>query len=177
MEEDIFNPGSEEDLFPTDTFRDDEFRDAFGEGDELERAFSDGTPEEPTEPETQPEEKKEPPVKKGRPKRKGKYGLLGIPHILSTAVWLGLILIIGVTAGRMFWLCATDVLAFGREPITATVTIEKGDSIEAIAFKLQEAGLMQTFPRLRKTFAPAPIPSTVPTRRMTKRWSMTTWPW
>lgn len=143
MEEDIFNPGSEEDLFPTDTFRDDEFRDAFGEGDELERAFSDGTPEEPTEPETQPEEKKEPPVKKGRPKRKGKYGLLGIPHILSTAVWLGLILIIGVTAGRMFWLCATDVLAFGREPITATVTIEKGDSIEAIAFKLQEAGLIR----------------------------------
>jgi UPF0755 protein len=69
--------------------------------------------------------------------------LLGIPHILSTAVWLGLILIIGVTAGRMFWLCATDVLAFGREPITATVTVEKGDSIETIAFKLQEAGLIR----------------------------------
>ena len=39
MEDDIFSLGSEEELFPTETFRDDEFRDIFGEGDELERAF------------------------------------------------------------------------------------------------------------------------------------------
>ncbi len=82
-------------------------------------------------------------MKKGRPKRKGKYGLLGIPHILSTAVWIGLIVLIGVTAGRMIWLCATDVLAFGREPITATVVVEKDDNIESIAAKLQEAGLIR----------------------------------
>ena len=143
MEDDIFTPDPQEEQFPSETFRDDEFRDAFGEGDELERAFSDDVPETPTEPETQPEEKKEPPVRKGRPKRKSRYGLLGIPHILATAVWLGLIVIIGVTAGRMLWLCATDVLAFGREPITATVVVEKGDDIETIAFKLQEAGLIR----------------------------------
>lgn len=143
MQDDMFSLGPEEELFPTETFRDDEFRDAFGEGDDLERAFSDDAPQMPEEPEDKPQPKKEAPVKKGRPKRKGKYGLLGIPHILSTAVWIGLILIIGITAGRMLWLCATDVLAFGRDPITATVTIEKGDSIETVAAKLQDAGLIR----------------------------------
>ena len=143
MQDDIFSLGPEEEQFPAETFRDDEFRDTFGEGDELERAFSDDAPQMPEEPEDTPQQKKEAPVRKGRPKRKGKYGLLGIPHILSTAVWLGLILFIGVTAGRMLWLCATDVLAFGREPITATVTIEKGDSIETVAAKLQDAGLIR----------------------------------
>ena len=143
MQDDIFSPGPEEEQFPAESFRDDEFRDTFGEGDELERAFSDDVPKEPKEPENKPQQKKETPVKKGRPKRKGKYGLLGIPHMLSTAVWIGLILIIGITAGRMLWLCATDVLAFGRDPITATVTIEKGDSIETVAAKLQDAGLIR----------------------------------
>ena len=81
--------------------------------------------------------------KKGRPKRKKGYGLFGLPHIVSTAIWLALILIIGVTAGRMIWLCATDVLAFGRDPITATVVVEKEDTIEDIAVKLQDAGLIR----------------------------------
>lgn len=145
MDNDIFSPNPEDPQFPPATFRDDEFRDAFGEGDELERVFSDDVPQpvESEEPEQKPVEKKEPPVRKGRPKRKGKYGLLGIPHILATVVWIALIVLIGVTAGRMIWLCATDVLAFGREPITATITVEKDDSIETIAAKLQEAGLIR----------------------------------
>ena len=143
MQDDMFSPVPEENPLPSETFRDDEFRNAFGEGDELKRAFSDDVPPKPAEPEPKPSEKKEPPAKKGRPKRKGKYGLLGIPHILATAVWIGLILIIGITAGRMLWLCATDVLAFGREPITATVIVEKGDDIDTIAVKLQDAGLIR----------------------------------
>lgn len=141
MQDDIYSGRSGQELNPAETFRDDEFRDAFGEGDDLKRAFGEEAPAPAAEPE--PEQIKEAPVKKGRPKRKGKYGLLGIPHILATAVWIGLILLIGVTAGRMLWLCATDVLAFGREPITATVVVEKGDSIETIAAKLQEAGLIR----------------------------------
>lgn len=143
MQDDIFSPFPEESAFPADSFRDDEFRSAFGEGDELKRAFGDDAPAKPAGPGPKPPAKKEPPVKKGRPKRKGKYGLLGIPHILSTAIWIGLILIIGISAGRMIWLCATDVLAFGRDPITATITIEKGDDIDAIAVKLQDAGLIR----------------------------------
>lgn len=141
MQDDIFPRGSDREQFPAESFRDEEFRDIFGEGSELERAFGDETAPKPEK--TEVKEKKEQPVKKGRPKRKGKYGLLGIPHILATAVWVGLILLIGITAGRMLWLCATDVLAFGREPITATVTIEKGDSIETVAAKLQDAGLIR----------------------------------
>ena len=141
MQDDIYSGRSGQELNPAETFRDDEFRNAFGEGDDLKRAFGEEAPAPAAEPE--PEQIKEAPVKKGRPKRKGKYGLLGIPHILATAVWIGLILLIGVTAGRMLWLCATDVLAFGREPITATVVVEKGDSIETIAAKLQEAGLIR----------------------------------
>ena len=124
----------------SDTFRDEEFRDTFGDGDDLERAFSDDAPQ---ESEASNQEEQEENVVKGRPKRESKYGLLGIPHILATAVWIGLILMIGITAGRMLWLCATDVLAFGREPITATIVVEKDDTIETIAGKLQEAGLIR----------------------------------
>ena len=141
MQDDIYSGRSGQAQNPAETFRDDEFRNAFGEGDDLKRAFGEEAPAPAPKPE--PQQIKEAPVKKGRPKRKGKYGLLGIPHILSTAVWIGLIVLIGVTAGRMIWLCATDVLAFGREPITATGVVEKDDNIESIAAKLQEAGLIR----------------------------------
>lgn len=140
MNENFYAPGSDRNQFPSETFRDDEFRSAFGEGEELSQAFE-NKPQEPEKPAPKPQP--EPPVRKGRPKRKGKYGLFGIPHILTTALWLGLILLIGITAGRMLWLCATDVLAFGREPISATVTVTKEDTIETIATKLQDAGLIR----------------------------------
>lgn len=82
-------------------------------------------------------------VKKGRPVKKSGYGLFGLPHLLSTAIWLMIIALIGVTAGRMIWLCATDVLAFDREPITATVVIDENDTMEDVAKKLQQAGLIR----------------------------------
>ena len=63
------------------------------------------------------------PTRKGRPKRKKGEGLWGIPNILATVVWLALIVVIGVTAGRMLWVCAADVLAFGREDKMVTVTV------------------------------------------------------
>ena len=82
-------------------------------------------------------------VNKGRPKRKKGEGLLGIPSILVTFVWLALILIIGVTAGRMLWICAADVLAFGREDKVVTVTVYESDSMEDIIDKLHEGGLIR----------------------------------
>jgi len=78
------------------------------------------------------EEKPTPPPRqanKGRPKRKKGEGLLGIPNILVTFVWLALIVMIGVTAGRMLWVCAADVLAFGREDKVVTVTVYEADSM------------------------------------------------
>ena len=80
---------------------------------------------------------------KGRPKRKKGEGLLGIPSILVTFVWLALIVLIGVTAGRMLWICAADVLAFGREDKVVTVTVYEADTMEDIVDKLYEGGLIR----------------------------------
>ena len=80
---------------------------------------------------------------KGRPKRKKGEGLLGIPNILVTFVWLALIVMIGVTAGRMLWVCAADVLAFGREDKPVTVTVYEADTMDDIIDKLYENGLIR----------------------------------
>ena len=83
------------------------------------------------------------PTRKGRPKRKKGEGFLGIPNILVTIVWLALIVAIGVTAGRMLWVCAADVLAFGREDKPVTITIYEADTMEDITNKLYDAGLIR----------------------------------
>jgi len=82
-------------------------------------------------------------TRKGRPKRKKGEGLLGIPNILVTAVWLALIVMIGVTLGRMLWICAADVLAFGREDRAVTITIYEADTMEDIVDKLHANGLIR----------------------------------
>ena len=92
------------------------------------------------------------PLRKGRPKRKKGYGFFGIPHLLATAVWLVIIVSIGVSLGRMLWVCAADVLAFGRPDKAVTVTINKQDTIDDIADKLHEAGLVR-YPGLFKLYA------------------------
>ena len=92
------------------------------------------------------------PPRKGRPKRKKGYGLLGIPHILATVVWLAIIVAIGVSLGRMLWVCAADVLAFGREDKPVSVTIASTDTIDDIAEKLHEAGLVR-YPGVFKLYA------------------------
>ena len=83
------------------------------------------------------------PPRKGRPKRKKGEGLLGIPNILVTAVWMVLIVAIGVTLGRMLWVCAADVLAFGREDRAVTLTIYEADTMEDIVDKLYDNGLIR----------------------------------
>ena len=92
------------------------------------------------------------PVRKGRPKRKKGEILFGLPQILVTFVWLAVILAIGVTMGRMLWVCAADVLAFGREDKAVTVTIYETDTIDDIADKLHKNDLIQ-YPGLFKLYA------------------------
>ena len=123
--------------------------------DEIESAAAqpEETPEQPTlqEPEQespapqdpQKEPKKQRPVRKGRPKRRKGEGFFGIPSLVVTAVWLALIVFIGVTLGRMLWVCAADVLAFGREDKPVTVTIYESDTIDSITDKLYDAGLIR----------------------------------
>lgn len=140
----------------TEEFLDQEFLDTFGNGEELKKVFEpedNSAPEEDAAPEEAAEEQteEEKPGKKGRPARKKGYGLLGIPHILATVVWLAIILWVGVSLGRVIWVCATDVLAFGREEQIVSVTVEETDTLDDIAHKLQSAGLIR-YPELFKAY-------------------------
>ena len=151
----------------TEEFRDEEYRAAFGEGEDLQQVFgdepyipsekpvTDDAPEEDTSSDDRKkrdEQNEEISMRKGRPKRKKGYGLLGIPHILATAVWLAIIVAVGVSLGRLAWVCASDVLAFGREEKEVVVSIEDSDTLDDIARKLQEAGLIK-YPGLFKLYA------------------------
>lgn len=133
------------DSIPTETFRDQEFTDTFGSGEALEKVFSDEPCEAPQEPE-QAEEPAEP-ERKGRPERKKGYGLLGIPHILATGLWLVLVVAIGVSLGRVAWICVADVLAFGREDKQIVFTVEDSDTLADISENLRDAGLIR-YPQL-----------------------------
>lgn len=95
---------------------------------------------------------KDRPVRKGRPKRKKGSGLLGIPQLLAAAVWLLIIVAIGTTLGRLLWVCAADVLAFGREDQDVTISVTSEDTMESIAKKLQDAGLVR-YPELFLLYA------------------------
>ncbi|MBE6981441.1 MAG: endolytic transglycosylase MltG [Ruminococcaceae bacterium] len=100
-----------------------------------------------------------------RPKRKTGYGLLGIPHILTTLVWLVTIVICGVTLGRTLWVCCADLMAFGKGDTKITVTITdrevrvlpdgtKKVDVDSISEKLANAGLIE-YPKLFKLFVTA----------------------
>lgn len=145
----------------TASFKDEEFRDTFGEVSEIYSSAPEQPEEEVTEETEEAEEKEEPapqrvrqenpPVRKRRPKNKHAYGLLSIPHILTTIVWLALVVAIGASLGRMLWMCAADVLAFGRPDQTVYVTITKSDTLDTVAEKLHRAGLIN-YPGLFKLY-------------------------
>ena len=129
--------------------------DSFGE--ELENQETDATQFfAPQQESPEPEQPDEPQVRtfinKLRPKAKQGYGLWGIPHILSTVIWLFLIVIIGTTLGRTLWLCAEDVLALGKTGQEVTITIEENDTVADVAKKLRRAGLID-YTNLFEAFA------------------------
>ena len=93
--------------------------------------------------ETEQEEAEEPAMaKKRRPKNPHTYGFLGIPHMVSTVIWLMLVIFIGAGLGRMIWQVAADMLAFGRESQAVTITVVEGDDLEDITDKLYDTGLI-----------------------------------
>lgn len=111
------------------------------------------TPTEEAAPEAeQPAEARKNTPKKGRPKKKDGSGFLGIPHIFVTVVWLALILAIGVSLGRVLWVCCADVMAFGKDDQKVTITITAEDTIDTISKKLGQANLVR-YPNLFKKFA------------------------
>ena len=88
----------------------------------------------------------------GKVAKKGEYGFFGIPHVLSTAIWVVLILFIGITLGRTVWLCAVDLLALGKTGQAVTITIERGDTLSDVAQKLEDSGMIR-YSTLFETFA------------------------
>lgn len=94
--------------------------------------------------------------KKRRPERKKGYGLLGIPHILATFIWLAIIVMVAVPLGRLGWLYVADVMAFGKEQQSVTLTITDEEvankDLESIAKKLADAGIVR-YPGLFQKFA------------------------
>ena len=98
------------------------------------------------------DEDEEPPLPKRRPKWKKGYGLLGIPHIISTAIWLAITLAIGISLGRVLWVCCADLMAFGKPQVTGYITVTEEDDIESISKKLADANLIR-YPGLFQTFA------------------------
>ena len=89
--------------------------------------------------------------RKVRPKRTKGYGLFGLPHLASVVIWLCLAVFIGVSFGRLVWVCATDLLAFGRENKTVSITITETDDLDTITNKLYNAGLIK-YPNLFKMY-------------------------
>lgn len=120
-------------------------RDAFGDNEGFEEMFNAKAPETPAPSFDRP-------VRKGRPKRRKGEFLFGIPQIAVTCVWLAIILVTGITLGRMVWVCAADVLAFGREDKMVTVTVYESDTMEDIIEKLHDAELIR-YPGLFKLYA------------------------
>ena len=98
------------------------------------------------------EEEYEVPMRKGRPKLKKGYGLLGIPHIISTVIWLAITVMIGVSLGRVLWVCCADVMSFGKPQVTAYITVTEEDDIESVSQMLADANLIR-YPGLFQKFA------------------------
>ncbi len=95
-----------------------------------------------------PEESSEPLSKK----KKKTYRFWGIPHLLATVIWAGIILFVGVSLGRLGWVCAADLLALGKEPKEVTISLSSQDDIRDAAEKLKKAGMIR-YPNLFESFA------------------------
>ena len=88
-------------------------------------------------------------MRKARPKRKSEDTLFGLPQLLATGIWLVLVLVIGVTLGRVLWVCAADVLAFGRPNEEVSITITAEDDLNSVIKKLSDADLIHYEPLFR----------------------------
>ena len=115
-----------------------------------EPAAAEPQPDAPEEEDEEPYEEPAPP-KKRRPKNTKAYGLFGIPHMLTTAIWLGIVIFIGVGLGQFIWNCASDLLALGRADSEVIITITDDDDLDSVAEKLKTTGLIE-YPSLFKLY-------------------------
>ena len=129
---------------PVEEFRDQEYRDAFDENFERACLAGDDASQDAPPPIL-------PRLRRRRPRRKPikkkGSGLLGIPHFLTSLILCAIVIAVGVTLGRILWLCADDVLALTKPEQQATVVISDTDTMDEIAEKLASAGLIR-YPQL-----------------------------
>lgn len=146
-------------------FKDAEYRDAFGDGEDLSAVFASESEEKSSSHKKQtPRPKTDSgktissksddtlPIRKKRPLRRGKDNLFGLSHLLASCIWLAIIVFIGVSLANVLWVCASDVLAFGREDHSVSISIEESDTMADIAEKLCNAGLIR-YPNLFSLYA------------------------
>lgn len=112
-----------------------------GEYQEYSDEYEETSPDEEGEDEYDSLRKNKKPRRK-KIKKKG-TGLFGIPHFISGLILTALVLFIGVTAARVGWLWADDLLALTKEDRVVTVTITNSDTMNDIAQKLANAGLVR----------------------------------
>lgn len=143
-----------------ETLHGDDFKDTFGTGEMLDPAYytdNGELPPETEEPEEDLPDEEDPEdpdyvPRKVRPKRKNTYGLFGLPHLASTVIWALVCIAVGISLGRLAWVCASEILAFGRPDQTVSITIVEGDNIDTVTEKLYDAGLIR-YPSLFKFYA------------------------
>ena len=87
-----------------------------------------------------------------RKKRKPKDNFWGLPHVLSSMIWLAVIVAIGTSVGRLGWLCAKDVLALGKTPKELVFVIDETDDISTVAQRLKQLDMIE-YPMLFELFA------------------------
>lgn len=123
---------------------------------ELEKILAEDWSETPEEPEDIPEEEPEelPASNKYKPEKKPLFFFQGIPHLLSTIIWIFLIVVVGFSLGRTLWVCCAEVMAFGKQDHKVTITISNEDDLDRVTEKLSNAKLIR-YPGLFKTFATA----------------------
>ncbi len=151
MSDDWIEDPAQEEAVP-EIVLDQEYSDSFEDASSVTSAEEEAE-DMPAEPE-ESEDDSDPntPIRKVRPRRKNGYGLFAIPHLLSMVVWFALVVVIGSSLGNLLWVCASDVLAFGRGNQKVTITITESDDLDAIANKLYNAELIK-YPQLFKLYA------------------------
>ena len=76
-----------------------------------------------------------------KPRKRRKNGCL--VFTLKFILYIAFILISSAILASVGWMLMNDLCAFNKEDITATVEVTSEDSVETIAGKLQEAGLIE----------------------------------
>ncbi|MCD8161584.1 MAG: endolytic transglycosylase MltG [Clostridiales bacterium] len=97
----------------------------------------------------QPQPEPEPPARE--PKKKKKHMSVQATILTALAYLLG-VLLVSYAIATVSWNFANDLLALNKEELTATITIEEGETVDEIAANLKEAGLIE-YPLLFKIFA------------------------